>query len=93
MARGNALPEISDFEKQRLANIAERDALLKKLTSEAQQAGLYQKPPSKSATNGSGPQYKKKTLVKRVKKEEDSGSKKTIEHMWQYPRREIVQEE
>ena len=35
MARGNAPPEISDFEKQRLANIAERDALLRKLTSEA----------------------------------------------------------
>jgi len=77
MARGNAPPEISDFEKQRLANIAERDALLKKLTNEAQQAGLYQKPPSKAATNGSGPQYKKKTLVKRVKKEEDFGPRRT----------------
>ncbi|EXJ58315.1 hypothetical protein A1O7_05740 [Cladophialophora yegresii CBS 114405] len=37
--------EPSDFEKQRLANIAERDALLKKLTQEAQSAGLYTKPP------------------------------------------------
>jgi WD repeat-containing protein 76 len=77
MARGNAPPEISDFEKQRLANIAERDALLKKLTNEAQQAGLYQKPPSKAAVNGSGPPHKKKTLVKRVKKEEDSGPRRT----------------
>jgi WD repeat-containing protein 76 len=77
MARGNAPPEISDFEKQRLANIAERDALLKKLTSEAQQAGLYQKLPSKAAVNGSGAPHKKKTLVKRVKKEEDSGPRRT----------------
>lgn len=36
--------ELSEFEKQRAANIAERDALLKKLTSEAQTAGLFPKP-------------------------------------------------
>jgi WD40 repeat protein len=77
MARANAPPEISDFEKQRLANIAERDALLKKLTLEAQQAGLYQKPPSKAAVNGSGASHKKKTLVKRVKREEDPGPRRT----------------
>ena len=77
MARSNAPPELSDFEKQRLANIAERDALLKKLTNEAQQAGLYQKPLSKAASNGPGRPHKKKTLVKRVKKEEDFGPRRT----------------
>ena len=54
MARGavQAAAEPSDFEQQRLANIAERDALLKKLTQEARQAGLYTKPPSAGAQNG-----------------------------------------
>lgn len=70
MARGNAQTEMSDFEKQRLANIAERDALLKKLTQEAQQAGLYQKPSSNATANGAGRAQKKKTPVKREKKED-----------------------
>lgn len=77
MARAKDPPEISDFEKQRLANIAERDALLKKLTNEAQQAGLYQKTPSRAAANGPGRPHKKKTPVKRVKKEEDFAPRRT----------------
>jgi WD repeat-containing protein 76 len=77
MARGNPPPEISDFEKQRLANIAERDAILKKLTNEAQQAGLYQKRPPKAAANAAGAAQKKKTVVKRVKKEEDFAPRRT----------------
>ena len=74
MARSATQPsEPSDFEKQRLANIAERDALLKKLTQEAQSAGLYTKPPivsngqkrsaATSTTKSKGPP------AKRVKKE------------------------
>jgi WD repeat-containing protein 76 len=64
------IPE-SDFEKQRLANIAERDALLKKLTQEAHQAGLYSKP-SRSATSGTNGETKKKSApTKRVKREEE----------------------
>lgn len=78
MARGNDPPEISDFEKQRLANIAERDALLKKLTHDAQEAGLYQKAPAKGTSNGAGrPHQKKKTPVKRVKREEDLTPRRT----------------
>ena len=38
--RDNSSNDLSEFEKQRLANIAERDALLKKLTLEAQSSGL-----------------------------------------------------
>jgi WD repeat-containing protein 76 len=76
MARGNTLPEVSEFEKQRLANIAERDALLKKLTSEAQQAGLYQKHPPKAAANGQSRPHKQKAPAKRVKKE-DFGPRRT----------------
>jgi WD repeat-containing protein 76 len=41
-----AAAEPSDFEKERLANIAERDALLKKLTQEAQATGAYTKIPA-----------------------------------------------
>lgn len=63
--------EVSDYEKQRLANIAERDALLKKLTQEAQQAGLYTKPPSKGAANGTSQSQKRKRPAKSAKKEEE----------------------
>ncbi|KKK25518.1 hypothetical protein ARAM_004159, partial [Aspergillus rambellii] len=61
--------EISDFEKQRLANIAERDALLKKLSLDAQSAGLF---PPKMPRGVSGDQTKpkKKAAPKKVKKEE-----------------------
>ncbi|KAL3461401.1 WD40-repeat-containing domain protein [Aspergillus heterothallicus] len=57
--------ELSDFEKQRLANIAERDALLKKLSLDAQSVGLF---PSKGST-GDQSRPKKKPAPK-VKKEE-----------------------
>lgn len=67
MPRAKAEPELSEFEKQRLANIAERDALLKKLTLEAQSAGLFAKPASPKA----GSQAKKKPAPKRIKKEDE----------------------
>ena len=69
--------EVSDYEKQRLANIAERDALLKKLTQEAQQAGLYTKPPSKSTANGTIQSNRRKRPAKPVKKEEDNAPRRT----------------
>jgi hypothetical protein len=62
--------EPSDFEKQRLANIAERDALLKKLTQEAQSAGLYTKPPSlQNGQKRTATAKPKGPPAKRVKKE------------------------
>ncbi len=69
--------EVSDYEKQRLANIAERDALLKKLTQEAQQAGLYSKPSAKGAANGTGQSHKRKRPIKPVKKETDNAPRRT----------------
>lgn len=59
--------EPSDFEKQRLANIAERDKLLAELAvkKNAAQAGLYAKPAKRPASSKS-----KSTPVKRIKKEE-----------------------
>lgn len=79
MARADAPnPEISDYEKQRLANIAERDALLKRLTQEAHQAGLYTKPPSKaSSTNGTSQSHKRKRAAPTVKKEVDDTPRRT----------------
>lgn len=63
--------EPSDFEKQRLANIAERDALLKKLTLEAHQAGLYSKPTSAGLQNAKKrPARRSDPPAKRVKKED-----------------------
>ena len=69
MAKGPST-DLSDFEKQRLANIAERDALLKKLTQEAHSAGLYTKPASKGASTGGSKTSKKKAPVKKIKAEE-----------------------
>lgn len=69
--------EVSDYEKQRLANIAERDALLKKLTQEAHQAGLYTKPPSKGTANGTSQSHKRKRPVKPIKKEVDVAPRRT----------------
>lgn len=78
MARGQTqTTELSDFEKQRQANIAERDALLKKLTQEAQQAGLYSKPPAKGASIGTSQPQKKKAPAKRVKKDEEIQPRRT----------------
>lgn len=65
----DAANEISDFEKQRLANIAERDALLKKLTQEAQSSGLFTQSLPKGAL-GHTPKPKKKPPVKKIKEEE-----------------------
>lgn len=78
MARApTSTAEISDYEKQRLANIAERDALLKKLTQEAQQAGLYTKASVKSTANGTSQSHKRQRLAKPVKKEVDSAPRRT----------------
>ena len=79
MARAAAVSaEQSDFEKQRLANIAERDALLKKLTQEAAATGLYSKPASAGAPNGTKRSRKSGgPPAKRVKKEEDVGPRRT----------------
>ncbi|OJD19731.1 hypothetical protein AJ78_00354 [Emergomyces pasteurianus Ep9510] len=63
-------PELSDFEKQRAANIAERDALLKKLTQEAQSSGLFTKGPSTKSLRQPSQSTKKKP-TKRIKKEND----------------------
>ncbi|KAK2768679.1 hypothetical protein FQN54_000535 [Arachnomyces sp. PD_36] len=61
--------ELSDFEKQRAANIAERDALLKKLTLENQSSGLFAKTPKKPSEASKS---KKKTPVKKIKKEDEA---------------------
>ncbi|KAH8701867.1 WD domain protein [Talaromyces proteolyticus] len=62
--------ELSEFEKQRLANIAERDALLKKLTLEAQSSGLFTKPSPARPGAKDGASRPKKKPTPRVKKEE-----------------------
>jgi WD repeat-containing protein 76 len=79
MARGTTVKtEESEFEKQRLANIAERDALLKKLTQEAASTGLYSKPASAGAANGTKRAAKSKgPPAKRVKKEADLQPRRT----------------
>jgi WD repeat-containing protein 76 len=58
--------ELSEYERQRQANIAERDALLKKLALDAANAGIV--PKAKSAPIASKP-AKKKAPVKKVKEE------------------------
>ncbi len=60
--------EISEYEKQRQANIAQRDNLLKQLAIDAASAGLGPKPVAKQS-NKSTFTHKKKGLVKRVKEE------------------------
>ena len=60
--------ELSEYELQRQANIAERDALLKQLAQDAASAGLGPKPISKPTTNGTRA-LKKKTTVKKIKEE------------------------
>ncbi|KAL4789780.1 WD40-repeat-containing domain protein [Aspergillus venezuelensis] len=68
--------ELSEFEKQRLANIAERDALLKKLSLDAQSAGVF---PSQMprGTTGTQSKPKKKAAPKKVKKEESPLPRRT----------------
>jgi hypothetical protein len=56
----------SDFEAQRLANIAERDALLKKLTQQAHSSGLYTAKP-RTTTNGTS--HTKRPAAKKVKRD------------------------
>lgn len=68
-------PELSEYERQRQANIAQRDKLLKQLALDAGQAGLGpQKPAPKS--NKSTASHKKKGPVKRIKVE-DVGPRRT----------------
>ena len=66
--------ELSEFEKQRLANIAERDALLKKLTLESQSSGLFSTPKS---SNSSATKSKKRPTPKIKKEEEDLTPRRT----------------
>lgn len=78
MARGPVQIEQSEFEKQRLANIAERDALLKKLTQEAAASGLYSKPANGGPHGGTKRAAKpKQPPAKRVKKEVDVTPRRT----------------
>ncbi|KAJ5779582.1 hypothetical protein N7457_007302 [Penicillium paradoxum] len=65
--------ELSEFEQQRLANIAERDALFKKLTLESQSSGLFTSP---KVSPGNGAKPKKRTTPK-VKKEADVTPRRT----------------
>ncbi|KAJ5679695.1 DNA damage-binding protein cmr1 [Penicillium macrosclerotiorum] len=60
---------MDSLEQQRLANIAERDALLKQMSLGVQSASLFNSPktPGSSATKS-----KKKAAPKRIKEEEDS---------------------
>ncbi|MCJ1323051.1 hypothetical protein MMC15_008402 [Xylographa vitiligo] len=66
-----AKEQISDYEQQRQANIAERDALIKQLALDAASAAFQPKPvgrpAGRPATNGN--KTHKKTVVKRVKEE------------------------
>ncbi len=56
---------MSEYELQRQANIAERDALLKQLALDAASADFAPKPAPKPSTNGSRT-HKKKTPVKKI---------------------------
>ncbi|KAL3491620.1 WD40-repeat-containing domain protein [Aspergillus germanicus] len=67
--------KLSEFEKQRLANIAERDALLKKLSLDAQSAGLFPLKPKGPSGDQSRP--KKKKPAPKVKKEESPLPRRT----------------
>ncbi|KAI9728275.1 MAG: hypothetical protein M1834_007768 [Cirrosporium novae-zelandiae] len=64
----NPPPELSDYEKQRLANIAERDALLKKLALDAASAGLAPKVPPRASTPKEKTR-KRKAAPKQLKEE------------------------
>lgn len=68
MARGQqAKAELSELEKQRLKNIAERDAALSELKQQARGIGLQSRP---KPTNGASKPIKKKAPIQRVKQEE-----------------------
>ncbi|MCJ1450610.1 hypothetical protein MMC28_000943 [Mycoblastus sanguinarius] len=66
--------EMSEYEQQRQANIAQRDKLLKQLALDAGQAGLGPKQASKPSSKSSS-SHKKKAPVKTVK--EDVGPRRT----------------
>ena len=67
-------PEVSEYEQQRQANIAQRDKLLKQLALDAGQAGLGPQKPK--APSKHTPSSKKKTPAKKVKIE-DIGPRRT----------------
>ncbi|PLB34510.1 WD domain protein, partial [Aspergillus candidus] len=70
--------EISDFEKQRLANIAERDALLKKLSLGAKSSSLLPPKIPRASTGGSSSSSaRKKAAPPKVKKEEPALPRRT----------------
>lgn len=64
-------PEMSDYERQRQENIAQRDKLLKQLALDAGQAGLGPQKPKPGRPSS----HKKKTPIKKVK--EDVGPRRT----------------
>ena len=68
MARGTQA-EVSDYEKQRLANIAERDAMMKKLSLEAASVGLAPKASKASKSSAAPKTHKKRDPVKKIKEE------------------------
>ena len=68
-------PELSEYEQQRQANIAQRDKLLKQLALDAGQAGLGPQKPAPKPHKSSAA-HKKKGPVKRVKVE-DVGPRRT----------------
>ena len=63
-----AKEELSEYERQRQANIAERDLLLKQLALEAASVGLAPKSTKKATTNGSST-HTKKGPAKKIKEE------------------------
>ena len=75
--KATSVDDVPDFEKQRLANIAERDALLKKLTQEARTSGLYGKPASAGAANGTKRKAKTRAPPAKRVKQEDIGPRRT----------------
>lgn len=62
-----AKQELSEYEQQRQANIAERDALLKKLQLDAASSGPARKPPRSSSTTAKP--NKKKAPAQKIKEE------------------------
>ena len=68
-------PELSEYEQQRQANIAQRDKLLKQLALDAGQAGLGPQKPAPRPKSSSA-SHKKRDPFKRVK-HEDAGPRRT----------------
>ena len=72
--RTKAQPELDEYERQRQANIARRNKLLKDLALDARAAGLGPKPISKPAATSGSHKKKKKPAAKKV---EVSGPRRT----------------